>query len=103
MVHLSNISFISNVCLTVHMSNGAIQHELEAYLTKMFGTMVGPTIELQKRKLGITVPSNQMSVEDYLKIAGALKVLCEQMAGELLAEQMYRGMLQIIEAGKKTR
>ncbi|MEM3445021.1 MAG: hypothetical protein QW115_03525, partial [Thermoplasmata archaeon] len=89
------------VCLTVHMSNGAIQHELEAYLTKMFGTMVGPTIELQKRKLGITVPSNQMSVEDYLKIAGALKVLCEQMAGELLAEQMYRGMLQIIEAGKK--
>lgn len=83
------------------MSDGRIQHQLEAYLTKMFGTMVGPTIELQKKKLGITVPSNQMTVDDYLKIASALKVLCEQMAGELLAEQLYRGMLQIIEAEKK--
>lgn len=96
-----NIKFIFNVCLMVHMSNGAIQHELEVYLTKMFGTMVGPTIELQKKKLGINVPTNQMSIEDYLKIASAIKVLCEHMAGQLLAEQMYKGMLQIIEAGKR--
>jgi|GEM_PF-1460142 hypothetical protein len=85
------------------MSNGTIQHELEAYLVKMFGTMAGPTIELQKRKLGITVPANQMSIEDYRKIADAIKVLCKNMAGDLLAEQMYRGMLGIIEAGKRSK
>lgn len=85
------------------MSNGAIQHELEEYLTKMFGTMAGHTIELQKRKLGINVPTNQLSRDDYLKIASALKVLCENMAGQLLAEQLYKGMLRIIEAGYNKR
>ncbi|MGB9637044.1 MAG: hypothetical protein ACPL1Y_07330, partial [Thermoplasmata archaeon] len=64
---------------------------------------VGPTIELQKKKLGITVPTNQMSIEDYRKLAGAIKHVCENMAGQLLAEQMYKGMLKIIESCKENK
>lgn len=71
-----------------------IEDEIIETLRLMFGDMAKPTIEIQKRKLGLR---DKLSKEDYLKIADKIRELCREMAGDLIAERIYNDLVNIIE------
>ena len=70
-----------------------METKLVEALRVMFGDMAKSAIEVQKKKLGL---KDDLSKEDYLKIAKKIMELCKEMAGEHIAEKIYKDMLNII-------
>ena len=75
-----------------------IDNAIAEYLKMMFGEMVVPVLELQKRKI---CPSGELELENYYILAENLKILCTNMAGKLLGERVYEGVIQIIKKYQK--
>ena len=71
-----------------------IDAKLEEFLKPLFGDMATLTIENQKKSLGF---SGEMSEDQYLDLAEEIKDLCEGMAGSLIAQKIYEGLVSIIE------
>ena len=74
----------------------ALDEEIVEYLKPLFGDMASVTIEMQKEKLGC---SGDLSPEDYKQIAEQIRILCKEMAGDVLANKIYDGLMQLIEEG----
>ncbi len=74
---------------------GEVETKWEEYLKPLLGDMAPITINSQKQKLGLA--GGEMSPEDYIKLAEAIKGLCADMAGDVIASKIYEGLLSIID------
>jgi demethoxyubiquinone hydroxylase (CLK1/Coq7/Cat5 family) len=72
-----------------------IEHQMIEFMRPLFGDMAEKALENQKTKLGI---KKKASSEDYKKIAGSIRDLCKHMAGEVIADKIYTGLMEILES-----
>ena len=71
-----------------------VDNKLEEFLKPLFGDMATMTIETQKEKLGISGPD--LTQDQYMDLAEEIKELCEDMAGTLMAQKIYEGLIAIV-------
>jgi len=71
-----------------------LEKEMENYLRPLFGDMAPITIASQKDKLGL---SDDIDSNDYIRVAEEIKKLCNDMAGEIIANKIYQGLVSLIE------
>ena len=71
-----------------------IDIKIEEFLKPLFGDMATMTIETQKAKLGV---SKNLTQEQYMDLADEIKELCEEMAGSLMAQKIYEGLITLIK------
>jgi len=71
-----------------------VDTEIEDFLRPLFGDMAPITVETQKEKLGL---GGDLNAEDYKKVADEIRRMCEDMAGEIIASKIYKGLLSLIE------
>ncbi|RLF47955.1 MAG: hypothetical protein DRN20_05265 [Thermoplasmata archaeon] len=63
-------------------------------LRPLLGDMAPVAVDMQKKKLGI---GTLATAEDYKKLAIELKNMCEEMAGEVIANKIYKMISEVIE------
>lgn len=72
-----------------------LEERMVEYLKPLFGDMATLTFEMQKDRLNLD--KEGLSVDDYILIAKEVRTLCKEMAGEVLADKIYNGLIDIIE------
>jgi hypothetical protein len=72
-----------------------IESQMIEFMRPLFGDMAEKTMENQKRKLGLE--EGKPSLEDYQKIAEAIRDLCRHMAGDAIAIKIYGGLLELLD------
>ena len=73
-----------------------LENRMIEFMRPMFGDMAEKTIENQMNKLG--VEREDLTKEDYLKVAQAISDLCSHMAGEAIARKIRNGLMEILES-----
>jgi len=76
------------------MSND-IEIKMEEFMKPLFGDMAQKTIDNQKAKLEL---GEELSSQDYEEVAKAIRDLCRNMAGSAIADKIYTGLIEILEA-----
>ena len=71
-----------------------IEKRMEEYLSPLFGDMASMTIKMQKDKLDL---SGEPAKDDYLAVIESIHHLCDEMAGNALANKIRTGLLDILE------
>ena len=72
-----------------------IEDKMEQYLKPLFGDMAPMTIQMQKDRLEL---QGELSKEDYAEIIKSIHHLCQEMAGDVIAEKIKMGLLEIVES-----
>lgn len=72
-----------------------IEAKMEEFMKPLFGDMAHKTIENQKDKLGL---GQKLGREEYIQIAESIRDLCRRMAGNGIADKIYTGLMEILEA-----
>jgi hypothetical protein len=72
-----------------------IESQMIEFMRPLFGDMAEKAMENQKRKLGLE--EGKPSLNDYQKIAEAIRDLCRHMAGDAIAIKIYAGLLDLLE------
>ncbi len=70
-----------------------LDEKFEEFLKPLFGDMAQLTVEKQRNKLNLSV---NLTKDQYLDLAEEIKELCEDMAGALIAQKIYEGLVTII-------
>ena len=70
-----------------------LDDKFEEFLKPLFGDMAKLTVDKQREKLQF---DGELSKDQYLDLAEEIKVLCEDMAGNLIAQKIYEGLVTII-------
>jgi len=71
-----------------------IEMKMEECLRPILGDMAPIAIEGQKKKLGLQ--GMELSREQYYQLANQIKEMCEEMAGEVIADKIFKGLMSII-------
>ena len=74
-----------------------IESQMIDFMRPLFGDMAEKAMENQKNKLGI---EKKATVEDYMRVAEAIKDLCRHMAGDAIADKIYTGLMDILDSAK---
>ncbi len=78
-----------------------IESQMIEFMRPLFGDMAEKAMENQKRKLGLE--EGRQSLEDYQKIAEAIRDLCRHMAGDAIAIRIYSGLIELLETTELER
>ena len=73
-----------------------VENKMMEFMKPLFGDMAQKTIDNQKTKLDLE--GGDLSYEEYMKIAESIRDLCRKMAGNAIADKIYGGLMEIIEA-----
>ncbi|MCK4757340.1 MAG: hypothetical protein KAS67_02700 [Thermoplasmata archaeon] len=71
-----------------------IEERIVDELENIFDGLARQTVEVQKKKLGL---EGELSKENYIQLAMKIKEACVHMVGEPIAENVYNGLVEIIE------
>jgi len=71
-----------------------LDKKIEDYLRPLFGDMAPIALTTQKEKLSLN--EEKMSKESYFVVAENIKNMCTEMAGDLIADKIHSGLLDII-------
>ncbi len=73
-----------------------IESQMIEFMRPLFGDMAEKAMENQKKKLGID--KTEPSLDDYKKIAEAIRDLCRHMAGDAIANKIYKGLIELLRS-----
>ena len=73
----------------------SVEEKMMAFMRPMFGDMARKTIETQKEKLNLT--KGELTYDQYLQIVESIRKLCFKMAGPGIAENVRKGLVQILD------
>lgn len=65
-------------------------------LRPLFGDFAESAVKQQKAKLGI---EGSMDRGEYLQLIEEIKAMCSQIAGPMIADRVYRGLVAIAKEG----
>ena len=71
-----------------------VENKMMEFMKPLFGDMAQKTIDNQKVKLEL---GEEISHQDYVKIAESIRELCKKMAGNAIADKIYEGLMEILE------
>ena len=71
-----------------------VEKKMEEYLAPLFGDMASMTIKMQKDKLDLQGDPGR---DEYEKVIESIHHLCDEMAGQALANKIRAGLLDILE------
>ena len=66
------------------------------FMRPLIGDMAERAMDNQKKKLGID--KTEPSLDDYKKIAEAIRDLCRHMAGDAIANKIYKGLIELLRS-----
>lgn len=72
---------------------GDIDGRMVEYMKPLFGEFAGSAFEQQKVKVGI---GPQPTRADYLRLADAIRTMCAEVAGDVVASKVYAGLVMIV-------
>lgn len=75
--------------------NRNVETKMEEFMKPLFGDMAQKTIENQKAKLEL---GKELSTQDYRAVVESIRNLCRKMAGNAIADKIYDGLMEILEA-----
>ncbi len=73
-----------------------IEERIVEELTEIFDGLAKPTLDVQKKKLGI---ERELTPEEYKMLIKEIRNACSHMVGDNLAEEVYAKLERIIEEG----
>ena len=73
-----------------------VEEKMTEFMRPLFGDMAQKTIENQKEKLDLSGKS--LTNEQYVEVAESIRDLCKRMAGNAIADKIYTGLMEILEA-----
>ena len=71
-----------------------MEEKLVFKLNEIFNGLAKPTVEAQKRVLGI---QGEITKSDYLKLVERLKIIFTNVAGEVVAKRIYDDLVRLAE------
>lgn len=73
-----------------------IEDRMVESLRPLFGDFAESAVQQQKAKLGI---GGAMDRNGYLRLIEEIKRMCSQVAGPLIADRVYQGLVAIVREG----
>ncbi len=71
-----------------------VENKLLVELEDIFDGLAKPTLEVQKRKLGL---SDEISLEEYEKLIEEIRNATRRLAGERVAEEAFKKLRKILD------